>query len=139
MENLKKWASRILWAGIAANMLFVVGLLFATEFLLNLLSIQLDRVIWAQFSGLLLFILSVYYIPAALDIDRYRANAWFHCIPSRFGGIIFFTIHVLFLGAETGFIAGAIHDAIFGIPVFIILLRLNKLEKQQGTPVKLFS
>ena len=139
MENLKKWSSRIIWAGIVANMLFVIPLIFATEFLFELFKLQKDRVIWAQFSGVLLFILSVYYIPAAINIDRYRANAWFHCIPSRACGVLFFSIYVFFLGAEPGFIAGAILDAVFGLSLLIVLLKINKLEKENKTSIKLFS
>jgi len=139
MDNLKKWSSRIIWTGIIVNMLFVFPLFFAPEFILNIFHLKLDRVIWAQAAGMLLFIISIYYIPAALDIDRYRANAWYHCIPSRACGSTFFAINVLFLGAEPGFLSIAIVDAIFGLLILIILLRITNLEKQQGTPVKLFS
>ncbi len=139
MDNLKRWSSIIIWAGIVANMLFVIPLIFATEFLFELFKLKMDRVIWAQFSGVLLFILSIFYIPAALNIDRYRANAWFHCIPSRACGVAFFSINVFFLGAETGFLAGAVLDAFFGLALLLVLLKINKLEKLDGITVKLFS
>ena len=54
MDNLKKWCSRIMWTGIITNMFFVFPMLFATEFILDFLHIQLDRIIWAQASGMLL-------------------------------------------------------------------------------------
>ena len=82
---------------------------------------------------------AIYYVPAALNIDRYRANAWFHCIPSRACGAIFFTINVLFLGAEPGFLSIAIVDIVFGLLILFFLLRITKLENEQGTSVKLFS
>lgn len=139
MDKLKKWSSRIIWTGIVVNMFFVIALIFATEFLFEVFKLEHDRVIWAQFSGVLLFILSVYYIPAALNIDRYRANAWFHCVPSRAAGVLFFSINVFLLGAEPGFLAGAIVDLVFGLLLLIVLLKIEKREKKQGESVSLFS
>ncbi len=138
MDDIKKWLSRIIWAGILVNMLFVIPLFFAPQFVVDLLKLKLERLIWAQTGGMLLFIISVFYIPAALDIVRYRANAWFHCIPSRAAGASFFIISVLFFDAEPGFLSIAIVDAIFGLSVFILLLKLSQLEKQQGQAVSLF-
>jgi hypothetical protein len=43
----------------------------------------------ARFAGLLLVILSVFYTPAATDLDRYRIVAWF-AIGSRAAGVLFF-------------------------------------------------
>lgn len=139
MDNLKKWGSRIIWAGVITNMLFVFPMFFAPQFILDFFHLKLDRLIWAQACGMLLFIISIYYIPAAINIDRYRANAWFHCIPSRACGSTFFTINVLFLGAEPGFLSIAIVDAVFGLALLFVLLKISCLEKEQGQKVKLFS
>jgi hypothetical protein len=130
VHKLKKLGSKIIWAGIGANFLFVIPLFFAPEWLLGLLHIQLDRVIWAQFAAVLLFIISVFYIPAAIDIDRFRINAWFHCIPSRASGAIFFAVNILFLGAEPGFWVAVVVDAVFGLLLLWVLLRISRLEKQ---------
>jgi len=128
VRKLKKLGSLIIWAGIGANLLFVVPLIFAPEWLLGLLQIQLDRVIWARFAGLLLFIISVYYVPAAIDIDRFRVNAWFHCIPSRAGGAIFFAVNVLWLGAEPGFWVAVVVDSLFGLSLLWVLVKISRLE-----------
>lgn len=139
MQKLKTLSCRIIWAGIVANLVFVVPLFFAPEFLLGLLGIELDRVIWARFAAMLLFIISVFYIPAAMDIDRYRANAWFHCIPSRAGGAIFFAFNVLILGAEPGYLVAVAVDATFGLALLVVLFRLTRLERSHARPVRLFA
>jgi hypothetical protein len=42
-----------------------------------------------RFAGLLLILLSAFYAPAAIDPDRYRANAWL-AVVSRLAGVVFF-------------------------------------------------
>ena len=45
--------------------------------------------LWPQFSALLLVLLSIFYIPAALDFARYQITAW--CtVASRLVGVVFF-------------------------------------------------
>ena len=45
--------------------------------------------LWPRFAALLLIILSVFYAPAATDLDRYRIVAWL-AIGSRAAGVLFF-------------------------------------------------
>jgi hypothetical protein len=90
--NPRRAMPRVIWAGIAANMLFVIPLLFFPKPFFALLGLELTDTILARACAMLLFIISVFYIPAAWDLDRYRANAWFHCFPSRFCGATYFSV-----------------------------------------------
>jgi hypothetical protein len=128
---------RVIWTGIGINMLFVIPLFFFPQTLFALLGIPLTDTILARASGMLLFIISVFYIPAAWDLDRYRANAWFHCIPSRLCGATFFTVMVVFFGAPLGYISIALVDAVFLILVLLLLQRITATEKAEGTRVAL--
>jgi hypothetical protein len=128
---------RVIWTGIGINMLFVIPLFFFPQTLFALLGIPLTDSILARASGMLLFIISVFYIPAAWDLDRYRANAWFHCFPSRLCGATFFTVMVVFFGAPLGYISIALVDAVFLILVLLLLQRITATEKAEGTRVAL--
>jgi len=128
---------RVIWTGIGINMLFVIPLFFFPRTLFALLGIPLTDSILARASGMLLFIISVFYIPAAWDLDRYRANAWFHCFPSRFCGATYFTVMVFVFGAPLGYLSIALVDAVFLILVLLLLRRITAAEKAAGTPVAL--
>lgn len=129
---------RVIWTGIGINMLFVIPLFFFPTTLFALLGIPLTDTILARASGMLLFIISVFYIPAAWNPDRYRANAWFHCVPSRFCGATFFTLMVLRFGAPIGYLSIAIVDAVFLVLVLILLLRITASERAAGKPIGLY-
>jgi hypothetical protein len=137
MSHYAVWYSRVVWIGIILNMLFVFPLMLAPRWLLDLLHIPLDQLIWARTAGMLLFIISVFYIPATWDLKRYRATAWFSIFPSRTFGSTFFTVAVFAFGYPKGFLSIAIVDGTIGIITFILLLLVTWEEKKMGSPVVL--
>src|SRR5579864_4651659 len=87
----------LLWFGIFLNSLFIVPLLFFPRWMLDLFNIPLEELIWARAAAGLLMIISVFYVPAAVDFMRYRANAYIAVFFSRtFGASFFFFAVVLF-------------------------------------------
>jgi len=82
-----KWVT---WFGILLNSLFIFPLLLFPRFTLDLLGIELDQLIFARTAGMLLLWISVFYIPASLDLKKYRVHAWLAVFPSRTGGATFF-------------------------------------------------
>jgi hypothetical protein len=85
-----RWFRRVLWVGILSNLALSVPTLIAPARLLELSSFPpASPVLWPRFSGLLLILLSVFYMPAGIDPDRYRAIAWL-AVGSRLAGVIFF-------------------------------------------------
>lgn len=117
-----KWFGYVVWAGIAANILFIIPTCFFPEWLLSLLKMTIPvPIIWVRAAGLLLLEISIMYIPGALDPYRYRATAWMSVLVTRGGGASFFFIAVLFFGQELGFLSIAIVDLIFGVTEGILL------------------
>jgi hypothetical protein len=122
MNTYAKWFGRVVWLGIIVNMPFVVATFFFPHPFCDLLGLKHpDPIIWVRTSGMLLFIISIFYIPAALDPFRYRATAIMHILPSRTCGSTFFLYSVLFQGQEKGFLSIALVDLFFGVVSGILL------------------
>jgi hypothetical protein len=84
------WFKRVLWVGIAANLALAVPTLVAPGRMIVLTGLPpATPLLWPQFAGLLLILLSIFYMPAGVDYVRYRANAW-AAVGSRLAGVIFF-------------------------------------------------
>jgi len=122
MNIYAKWFGRVVLIGIVVNMPFVIGAFFFPYQFCELFGMTPpDPIIWVRTSGMLLFIISIFYIPAALDPFRYRATAIMHIIPSRACGSTFFLYSVLFRGQERGFLSIALVDLFFGIVSGVLL------------------
>jgi hypothetical protein len=130
MNSYAKWFGRVVWLGIIVNMPFVIGAFFFPYPFCELFGMTPpDPIIWVRSSGMLLFIISIFYIPAALDPFRYRATAIMHIIPSRACGSTFFLYSVLFRGQERGFLSIALVDLFFGVVSGVLLyLAFRKAE-----------
>ena len=97
----------------------------AREWILGLFHIPAEPARSGRASpGLLLGILSVFYIPATLDIDRYRVFAWLAVFPSRTFGSVFFFLAVFVFGQPLGFLAGVLLDGSIGIATLWCLIRI---------------
>jgi hypothetical protein len=132
MNNYAKWFSRVTWLGIIVNMLFVIPSCFFPELMLTFLQMHIpEPIIWVRAAGMLLFIISAFYIPGALDPYRYQATAWISIFPSRAFGSTFFICAVLFFGQDKGFLSIAFVDLFFGLAE-LILLTLAMRSKMQS-------
>ncbi len=136
-EHYRTWHTRLVLAGIGVNLLFVIGLCFFPRQLLDFLHIPLQQLIWARASGMLLFIISMFYLPATWDLNRYRAVAWLAIFPSRTFGATFFTVAVLGFGHPVGFLSIAVVDAFFALTTLWCLGHITRLEHRAGHPVPL--
>ncbi|MBE8968498.1 MAG: hypothetical protein RMY64_35745 [Nostoc sp. DedQUE08] len=132
MNNYAKWFSRVTWVGIIVNMLFVIPSCFFPELMLTFLKMHIpEPIIWVRAAGMLLFIISAFYIPGALDPYRYQATAWISIFPSRAFGSTFFICAVLFFGQDKGFLSIAFVDLFFGLAE-LVLLTLAMRSKMQS-------
>lgn len=122
----------LVWFGIFLNALFIIPLLFFPRWMLDLFGIPLDQLIWARESAGLLMIISVFYIPAAVDFGRYRANAYIAVFVSRTFGATFFFCAVVFFGQPVGFLSISFVDAFIGSTTLYCLIRIATLEKQHS-------
>ncbi len=122
MNVYAKWFGRVTWLGIIANMFFVIPCFFFPEQLLSLLQMHIPfPIIWVRAAAMLLFIISVFYIPGAIDPYRYKETAWISIFPSRAFGSTFFITEVFLFGQDTGFLSIAFVDLFFGVVEAILL------------------
>ena len=85
-----RWFRRVVWLGIFANLVLALASIAAPDQMLAFSRLPtVTPHIWVRFAGLLLILLSAFYAPAAIDPDRYRANAWL-AVVSRLAGVVFF-------------------------------------------------
>ena len=110
-----RWLKRVIWLGIFANLALALPTIAAPDMMIEMMRYPTATpVLWPRFAGLLLVILSVFYTPAATDIDRYRIVAWF-AIGSRAAGVLFF------LPQATYRMLG-LFDFVFLVPQLLLLL-----------------
>ena len=110
-----RWLKRVIWLGIFANLALALPTLAAPDFVMDRVGLPTATpLLWPRFAGLLLIILSVFYTPAATDLDRYRIVAWF-AIASRAAGVLFFVPQATYrmLG---------LFDLVFLVPELLLLL-----------------
>lgn len=134
--NYARWFSRVVWLGIAVNVLFfVIPACFFPMQLLSLLQMQVPvPIIWVRTAGMLLFIISAFYVPGAIAPERYLATAWLSIFPSRAFGSTFFIVSVLFFGQDLGFLSIALVDLFFGVVQAVLLtLAMRSNPNSQST------
>ena len=110
-----RWFKRIVWIGIFANLALAFPTLAAPTLVIEMASLPTATPdLWPRFAALLLVLLSVFYMPAAIDPDRYRANAWF-TVGSRLVGVVFFLLD------EPAYRMFALFDFVFFAPEAVLL------------------
>jgi hypothetical protein len=132
-NSVSVWILRhtiLLWFGIFLNLLFIIPLLFFPRWMLDLFNIPLEQLIWARAAAGLLMIISVFYVPAAIDFARYRANAYIAVFPSRTFGATFFFFAVVLFGQPPGFLSISFVDALIGSTTLYCLIRIKTLEER---------
>ena len=134
-QDLSIWIARhslLVWLGIVLNLFIIVPLLFDPAWILGLFNIPVDPSLWPRFAGLLLLIVTVFYIPPTIDLERYRANAWLSILPSRAFGATFFVLAVFVFDQPPGFIVGILLDGVIGLATLYCLIRVTALERARG-------
>jgi hypothetical protein len=113
--SARVWFQRVLWLGIAANLALALPTLVAPGRMLALVALPpAAPLLWPRFAAWLLILLSAFYVPAALDPDRFRTSAWL-AVAARLAGVLFFVTQpreYLMLG---------VFDAVFFVPEAILL------------------
>jgi hypothetical protein len=111
-----------MWLGIAANLALALPTLVSPRAMLEAVGMPVPSVImWTRFAALLLILLSVFYMPAAIDPVRNRTIAVL-AVASRMAGVLFF-----FLIHRDYWIFGAF-DLAFFVPEGILLMRIPRFE-----------
>ena len=116
-----RWFRRVVWLGIAANVALAIPTIAAPDQMIALSRLPtVTPVLWARFAGVLLILLSLFYAPAAIDPDRYRANAWLSVL-SRLAGVVFF------MGEPVYRLLG-LFDLLFFLPEAVLLFVATRSE-----------
>ncbi len=134
-QDLSLWITRhslLVWLGIVLNLFFVASLLFDPDWVLGFFNIPVEGSIWPRFAGLLLLIVTLFYIPATIDLERYRVIAWMAVFPSRSFGATFFFIAVFVFDQPPGFIAAILLDGLIGLATLYCLIRVTALERARA-------
>ena len=134
-QNLSIWIARhtfFVWLGIVLNMFFVVPMLIDPLGFLALFGIPPVAPIWPRTAAMLLLIISIFYIPPTVDLERYRAMAWLAIFPSRTFGATFFFFAVFVFDQPLGFISISLLDAVIGLVTLVCLIRVTALERARA-------
>jgi hypothetical protein len=110
------WFQRVMWVGIVANVALALPALLWPAQMLELSGLpDAAPLVWVRFSGLLLILLSSFYVPAALDCRRARVSAWLSTA-GRLAGVIFF------LSQARDYWLLGLYDFAFFLPQALLLL-----------------
>ena len=122
-----RWFRRIVWLGIAANLALAIPSLAAPDQMVAFSRLPtVTPHLWVRFAGLLLILLSAFYAPAAMDPDRYRANAWL-AVVSRLAGVVFFR-------GEPAYRRLGFFDLVFFVPEAALLIIATRGEPTATAP-----
>lgn len=92
MNRYAGWFRWMVVLGILVNLTFALpGILIPNAVLDTVGYEPAYQPIWPAFASLLLLLLSLFYIPGAVNPFRYSAIAWLSVI-SRFAGVVFFLL-----------------------------------------------
>jgi hypothetical protein len=118
----------VVWLGVIANWAFGFWAVFLdTGGLLTFGLGGVPSTIWVYNYSILLMILSCFYIPAAHDPIRYRANAWLLVLGRLLPASTFF-VGVAMGFMPSGFARLGIGDSLFGLIELILLIRIVRAE-----------
>ena len=123
-----RWFRRVVWLGIAANLALAFPTIAAPDQVVALSGLPtVTPNLWARFAGLLLILLSAFYAPAAMDPDRYRANAWL-AVVSRLAGVVFFA-------GEPAYRVLGLFDLLFLLPEAVLLFIATRSEASSSSAI----
>ena len=89
--------------------------------------------LWPRVGAGLLFIITFFYIPMTIDIDRFRIFCWLSILPSRTFGATFFIVAVVVFQQSAGFLTIALIDAAIAIAWLHCMIKIITLEQDIAT------
>ena len=135
-HSLSRWKYRhgvVIVIGILLNFAYCVPLLLFPSWTLALFGIPEElTTFWPRLVGGLLILISVFYMPMVVDLDRYRIFAWLSILPSRTFGALFLFTAVLGFGYSAGFLVPALIDAGIAIAALYCMIKIVGIEQRIG-------
>lgn len=118
MNKYALWFRRVVFVGILANCFLALPGIFIPNTVIEFVRgtpLPPAFAIWPAFASLLLLLLSLLYIPAAVDPFRYRPVAYL-AVASRFAGVWFFLV------LQKQYQLFGLMDLFFGVIELILLV-----------------
>jgi hypothetical protein len=132
MNTYATWFGRVVWLGIFANFaLAVPSLLMPAETLAALGAPAAYPLLWPSFSGLVLVLLSLFYIPAARQPLGNLLVSWLTVL-TRLAGVIFF------LGFHRDYYLPGVFDLTFFVPEVTLLVLALRAQRDESLPASPF-
>lgn len=126
MSRREVWFGRIVIAGVVINLIAAIPILIAPAWSLSVVSIpQPEPMIYARLVGFLVILLSLFYLPAALDPDRYRAVAWLAEL-ARLAAALFFVAAARALDERALYWLALLDFSFFLAPGVLLVAGLTK-------------
>lgn len=122
MNSYALWFKRVVLTGVVINLLMAMPAIFAPNAVLEWVGGDPAIFpIWPAFAGLLLLLLSLFYIPPALAPFRYRTAACLTVL-ARWAGVWFF------LGLQDDYHLFGYLDLAFALPESVLLVLAYRKE-----------
>ena len=132
MNEYAKYFGRVVWIGVLANFVVAAFGIFAPGFLMSVLGLGTAVPdFWVRLTAWLLFLLSLFYIPAANAPFHSPVNSWL-TVSARWGGVIFVSSVTFSLGLDLRFLVFAFFDLVFAVPELILLSLAYRTRSQEG-------
>jgi hypothetical protein len=125
MNNYATWFGRVVWLGIFANLaLSIPSLLLPAETLAAIGAPSAYPLVWPSFAGLALILVSLFYIPAALQPLGNLLVSWFTVL-ARLAGVVFF------LGFHRDYYLLGVFDLMFLVPEATLLALAVRAQRNE--------
>lgn len=131
-----RWFGIVVLVGIAVNLVFALQALFAQQLLVGALTPGrvLLAPIWLAYTGLLLLVVSLFYLPVGLAPARYPVFAWLSVVSRLIAVSLWIS---LFLQPDGSVVLSfLITDSVFGL-LQLVLLSLGAAPEWKPTPANL--
>ena len=130
-RTLFKW---LVWIGLLMNWAVAALALLQPDWLVATLGLgPLQGRVWIVNYAVLLALIGTFYIPAAWDPDRYRANAWLLVACRLVPAAVFFAGTSSGL-MPAGFAAMGIADASLGTVALVLIARISRKVPGESQP-----
>lgn len=137
MNPYLKWFNPVVFVGALINILgMALPFIFATQAYLNWLGLPGGggSVIWMRQAGILLFFISILYIPGGIDPIRYALNAKFAVAGRMTIGLYWFWL-VFMEGQTKAFLMFGSLDVIYAAFQWFLLWKLIAAEEHYNSPL----
>jgi hypothetical protein len=128
----QRWFGRVVLVGVVANIGLALPTMLRPNLVLGLLHVPLTHEpMWANFAAFLLILLTLSYIPGALDPVRCRMNAWL-AVFARLTTVVFF----LGTSFRHDWLLFGLIDLSFGVPQGILLVLAERAGARRSTGLR---